>query len=144
LEKIIIHGGKPLNGDVYISGAKNAAVAVMPASLLIEGKCMIENLPEIKDTSVIKETLTLLGAEITYEDRNTITIDSTNIHSYKASYDMIKSIRASYYLLGALLGRFGKAEVALPGGCDFGFRPMDQPDAFFRFCPPLKIRKPDT
>lgn len=126
LEKIVIHGRRPLNGDVLISGAKNAAVAVIPAALLIEGKCRIENLPDIKDTRVLEETLTQLGAEVSFEDRNTILIDSSHVNSYIAPYDMIKSMRASYYLLGALLGRFGKAEVALPGGCDFGYRPMDQ------------------
>jgi len=126
LEKIIIHGRKPLKGDIYISGAKNAAVAVLPAALLIEGSCRIENLPDIKDTRILEETLTQLGAKVTFEDRNTVLIDSTDVNSYIASYDMIKSMRASYYLLGALLGRFGKAEVALPGGCDFGHRPIDQ------------------
>ena len=126
MEKIIIHGRKPLKGDIYISGAKNAAVAVLPAALLIEGSCRIENLPDIKDTRILEETLTRLGAKVTFEDRNTVLIDSTDVNSYIASYDMIKSMRASYYLLGALLGRFGKAEVALPGGCDFGHRPIDQ------------------
>lgn len=126
MEKIIIHGRKPLKGDIYISGAKNAAVAVLPAALLIEGSCRIENLPDIKDTRILEETLTQLGAKVTFEDRNTVLIDSTDVNSYIASYDMIKSMRASYYLLGALLGRFGKAEVALPGGCDFGHRPIDQ------------------
>jgi UDP-N-acetylglucosamine 1-carboxyvinyltransferase len=126
LEKIVINGGRALHGDVYISGAKNAAVAVVPAALLIDGVCRIENLPDIKDIRVLEETLGQLGAKITYEDKNTILIDSTNINSYIAPYDMIKSMRASYYLLGALLSRFGKAEVALPGGCDFGYRPIDQ------------------
>lgn len=126
MEKIVIHGKKPLHGDVYISGAKNAAVAVVPAALLVEGICRIENLPDIKDTKVLEDTLTQLGAVVTLEDKNTILIDSRNINSYTAPYEMIKSMRASYYLLGALLGRFGKAEVALPGGCDFGYRPMDQ------------------
>ncbi|HPP35708.1 MAG TPA: UDP-N-acetylglucosamine 1-carboxyvinyltransferase [Clostridiales bacterium] len=126
MEKIIIHGRKLLKGDIYISGAKNAAVAVLPAALLIEGSCRIENLPDIKDTRILEETLTQLGAKVTFEDRNTVLIDSTDVNSYIASYDMIKSMRASYYLLGALLGRFGKAEVALPGGCDFGHRPIDQ------------------
>lgn len=126
LEKIIIHGGRPLSGDVYISGAKNAAVAVVPAALLIEGVCRIENLPDIRDIQILEKTLSQLGAKITYEDKNTILIDSTNINAYTAPYDMIKSMRASYYLLGALLGRFGKAEVAFPGGCDFGYRPIDQ------------------
>lgn len=126
MEKIVINGRRALQGDVYISGAKNAAVAVVPAALLVEGKCRIENLPDIKDTRVLEETLSQLGAEVFFEDKNTIIIDSSKVNSYQASYDMIKSMRASYYLLGALLGRFGKAEVALPGGCDFGFRPMDQ------------------
>jgi UDP-N-acetylglucosamine 1-carboxyvinyltransferase len=126
LEKIVINGRKELHGEVYVSGAKNAAVAVVPAALLIEGKCRIENLPDIKDTRVLEEALKQLGADVTYEDRNTISVDCSGINSYQASYEMIKSMRASYYLLGALLGRFGKAEVALPGGCDFGYRPMDQ------------------
>jgi UDP-N-acetylglucosamine 1-carboxyvinyltransferase len=126
LEKIVINGRKVLKGEVYTSGAKNAAVAVVPAALLIEGKCRIENLPDIKDIRVLEETLKQLGADVNYDDKNTILIDSSKVNSYQASYDMIKSMRASYYLLGALLGRFGKAEVALPGGCDFGYRPMDQ------------------
>lgn len=126
LEKIVINGQKALQGDVYISGAKNAAVAVVPAALLVEGKCRIENLPDIRDTRVLANTLTQMGADVILEDRNTVLIDSSNINTYVASYEMIKSMRASYYLLGALLGRFGKAEVALPGGCDFGYRPMDQ------------------
>ena len=126
MEKIIIHGRKPLKGDIYISGAKNAAVAILPAALLIEGSCRIENLPDIKDTRILEETLSQLGAKVTFEDSNTVLVDSTDVNSYIASYDMIKSMRASYYLLGALLGRFGKAEVALPGGCNFGHRPIDQ------------------
>jgi UDP-N-acetylglucosamine 1-carboxyvinyltransferase len=126
LGKIVIHGRKTLRGDVYISGAKNAAVAVLPAALLIDGKCRIENLPDIRDTKVLEETLTQLGAKVKFEDRNTVQIDSSAVNSYIAPYEMIKSMRASYYLLGALLGRFGRAEVALPGGCNFGYRPMDQ------------------
>jgi UDP-N-acetylglucosamine 1-carboxyvinyltransferase len=126
MEKIVINGRRPLNGEVYISGAKNAAVAVLPAALLIEGSCRIENIPDIKDVKILEETLGQLGARITFEDRNTILVDSSAVNAYKASYEMIKSMRASYYLLGALLGRFKRAEVALPGGCDFGFRPMDQ------------------
>lgn len=126
MEKIVINGQKRLKGEVYISGAKNAAVAVVPAALLIEGSCRIENVPDIRDTKILIDTLGQLGAKVSSEDRNTLLIDSSNINSYKAPYDMIKSMRASYYLLGALLGRFKRAEVALPGGCDFGFRPMDQ------------------
>ena len=126
MEKIVINGRKPLRGDVYISGAKNAAVAVLPAVLLVNGSCRIENIPDIKDARILEETLRQLGARITNEDKNTILVDSSEINSYQASYEMINSMRASYYLLGALLGRFKRAEVALPGGCDFGFRPMDQ------------------
>ena len=126
LGRIVIHGREALRGDVYISGAKNAAVAVLPAALLIDGECSIENLPDIKDTRILEDTLKQLGAKVTFKDRNTVQIDSKEINSYIAPYDMIKSMRASYYLLGALLGRFGKAEVALPGGCDFGYRPIDQ------------------
>lgn len=122
----MIKGRKPLIGDVCISGAKNAAVAVIPAALLIDGTCRVENVPDIKDVKILAETLVQLGAEVTFEDKNTLVINSQKVNSYKASYEMIKSMRASYYLLGALLARFGKAEVALPGGCDFGFRPMDQ------------------
>lgn len=124
--KFIINGQRPLRGEVTISGAKNAAVAVIPAALLVEGLCKIENVPDIKDVKVLEETLVKLGAKVSFEDNNTILVDSGGVNTHIASYEMIKSMRASYYLLGALLGRFGKAEVALPGGCDFGFRPMDQ------------------
>jgi UDP-N-acetylglucosamine 1-carboxyvinyltransferase len=124
--KFIIKGQKALQGEVTISGAKNAAVAVIPATLLVDDLCRIENVPDIKDVRVLEDTLVKLGAKVTFEDENTILVDSGNVNTHIASYEMIKSMRASYYLLGALLGRFGKAEVALPGGCDFGFRPMDQ------------------
>ncbi|NMA32966.1 MAG: UDP-N-acetylglucosamine 1-carboxyvinyltransferase [Clostridiaceae bacterium] len=126
MERIIINGRKPLKGDIFISGAKNAAVAVLPAALLIEGSCRIENLPDIKDTRILEDTLAQLGAKVDFIDRNTVLVDSSGVNSYIASYDMIKSMRASYYLLGALLGRFGRAEVAFPGGCNFGHRPIDQ------------------
>lgn len=124
--KFIIKGQKALQGEVTISGAKNAAVAVIPATLLVDDLCRIENVPDIKDVRVLEDTLVKLGAKVSFEDENTILVDSGNVNTHIASYEMIKSMRASYYLLGALLGRFGKAEVALPGGCDFGFRPMDQ------------------
>jgi UDP-N-acetylglucosamine 1-carboxyvinyltransferase len=126
LSKLIIKGKRPLNGEVYISGAKNAAVAIIPASLLVEGTCYIENVPEISDVVLLIDILKNLGAKVKHMGRNTLIIDSTGVNSYCASYDMVKSIRASYYLIGALLGRFGKAEVSSPGGCDFGFRPIDQ------------------
>lgn len=126
MEKLIIEGQKPLKGEVYISGAKNAAVAIIPAAILLDAPCRIENIPAIKDVNTLWDILTDLGAEITPEDNNTFVINPININSYSASYEMVKSMRASYYLLGALLGRFKKAEVSLPGGCDFGFRPIDQ------------------
>lgn len=126
MEKYLICGQKPLNGEVYISGAKNAAVAVIPAALLADGCCVIENVPDISDVKLLKYILKELGADVKSEDTNTIYINPEGLHSYVAAYDMVKSMRASYYLLGALLGKFKKAEVAFPGGCDFGFRPMDQ------------------
>lgn len=122
----VINGQKPLYGEVFISGAKNAAVAIVPAALLIDGWCRIENVPDITDVRLLEDIITQLGAKVEFEDKNTIIIDSRELHSYRASYEMVKSLRASYYLLGALLGRIGKVEVSSPGGCDFGFRPIDQ------------------
>lgn len=124
--RFIINGSKPLTGEVYISGAKNAAVAVIPATLLLDGPCRIENVPDIGDVRVLSDIITQLGASVNYEDENTLYIDPTGLHSYEAPYEMVKKMRASYYLLGALLGRFRMAEVSFPGGCDFGFRPIDQ------------------
>jgi UDP-N-acetylglucosamine 1-carboxyvinyltransferase len=126
LDKLVINGQRPLHGEVCISGAKNAAVAVIPAALLIDGSSRIESIPNISDVNIINEILIKLGAKVEKIDDNTINIDSTYIDSHIASYDLINSMRASYYLLGALLGRFKKAEVAFPGGCDFGLRPIDQ------------------
>lgn len=126
LEKLLIDGGARLCGEVRISGAKNAAVAIIPAVLLVEGKCRIENIPDIKDVDSIIDILTYLGAEVDRISRDTLEIDSTNISSYKADCDRVRSMRASYYLLGVLLGRFGNAYVRMPGGCNFGERPIDQ------------------
>mgnify|MGYP000970539731 CR=1 FL=1 len=126
MEKFIINGCRPLRGEVYISGAKNAAVAIIPAALLVDGPCRIENVPDISDVKLLEDIIKHLGAEIRFEDKNTIVINSHKLQSYKASYERVKCMRASYYLIGALLGRFGKAEVPFPGGCDFGFRPIDQ------------------
>ncbi len=126
MDKLVIVGQKPLNGEVYISGAKNAAVAIIPAALLIDGPCRIENVPDISDVRLLNDILGELGAKTEYVDKNTIDIDASNVNSYVATYEMVRSMRASYYLLGALVGRFKRAEVSLPGGCDFGFRPMDQ------------------
>jgi len=126
LEKLIINGQKPLKGEVFINGAKNAAVAIIPAALVLDGPCTIENVPDISDVKILTDILTRLGARVIYKDRNTIAIDPTGVNTYKAPYEKVKTLRASYYLIGALLGKFGRAEVAFPGGCNFGFRPIDQ------------------
>lgn len=126
LDKLVITGGTPLKGEVNISGAKNAAVAIIPATLLIDGVCTIENIPNISDIKISCNILEKLGAKIHWNDKNTITIDSRNITSTKAPLDMTRKFRASYYLIGALLGRCHDVEVGLPGGCNLGPRPIDQ------------------
>jgi len=126
LEKLVITGPTPLRGDVTISGAKNAAVAIIPATILINGVCTIENLPNISDVKSYCEILKTLGIKITWINRHTIQVDSRNITSSSAPLDLTRKFRASYYLIGALLGRCGHAEVGLPGGCNLGPRPIDQ------------------
>ena len=119
-------GGTPLTGTVTISGAKNAAVAILPAALLVDGVCRIENVPDISDVRILLAILEGMGAKITREDSGTVIIDSTDIHCTTPDPELVKKMRASYYLMGVLLGRFGKAHVALPGGCNFASRPIDQ------------------
>ncbi|MCQ2363892.1 MAG: UDP-N-acetylglucosamine 1-carboxyvinyltransferase, partial [Acidaminococcaceae bacterium] len=127
MTKYIVHGGNPLFGEVEISGAKNAAVAIIPAALMVNGICRIENIPQIADVTAILKILEQLGSNVRTINRHTVEIDSRHIHTTKTSYDLSRKLRASYYLIGALLGRFGKAEVAMPGGCNFGgVRPIDQ------------------
>jgi len=126
LEKLVVKGGKRLCGEVVISGAKNAAVAIIPAAILVDGICIIENIPAIKDVTVICDILKELGAQVEFLDKYTVKIDSSNVNKYTAPYEHVRKMRASYYLLGALLGRIKKADVALPGGCNFGSRPIDQ------------------
>ena len=121
-----IHGGTPLNGNVTISGAKNAAVAILPAALLVSGKCRIENVPDISDVWILLRILGGMGAKIEHIEGHTIEIDCSEITDITPNEDLVKKIRASYYLMGALLGRFQKAHVALPGGCNFAARPIDQ------------------
>lgn len=113
-------------GDVTINGAKNAAVAILPAALLVDGISEIENLPYIDDVMKLKRAMEDLGAVVTVEDKHTLKVDGSTIFDYRATNDYVGNIRASYYLIGALLGRFKKAEVAMPGGCNFGVRPIDQ------------------
>ena len=127
MTKYVINGGKPLYGEVEISGAKNAAVAIIPAALMVNGVCRIENLPDISDVSTLLSILKDMGAVIRTVNKKTIDIDCTNINTSSATFEKMQRIRASYYLIGALLGRFGKADVAMPGGCNFGgVRPIDQ------------------
>ena len=124
--KYIIEGGRPLHGEVSISGAKNAAVAILPATLLVNGKCHIENVPDISDVRLLLEILNDMGAQIRRINRNTLEVDCTRARNTTAPIDLVRRIRASYYLLGAQLGRFGHARNAMPGGCNFGVRPIDQ------------------
>ena len=127
LTKYIIKGGRPLYGTVEISGAKNAAVAIIPAAMLVDGVCRIENIPQISDVTMLLNILRRLGARVRTVDRHTMDIDCSGVRTSKADFDIMTKIRASYYLIGALLGRFGKAKVAMPGGCNFGsVRPIDQ------------------
>ena len=121
-----IKGGTALNGEVTISGAKNAAVAILPAAILVSGKCRVENVPDISDVHILLNILADLGAEITKEADGVYVLDCTNITSTRPKEELVREMRASYYLMGALLGRFGKANVALPGGCNFASRPIDQ------------------
>ncbi|MBQ3356094.1 MAG: UDP-N-acetylglucosamine 1-carboxyvinyltransferase [Oscillospiraceae bacterium] len=126
MTKYVIEGGTPLNGTVTISGAKNAAVAILPATLLVNGTCRIENVPNISDVRLLLRILESMGAEIRRLSPNTIEICCRNVRESEASDALVRKIRASYYLIGAQLGRFGHAKVALPGGCNFGPRPIDQ------------------
>ncbi len=126
MTKYVIEGGTPLHGSIEISGAKNAAVAIIPAALLVGGVCRIENIPQISDVTLILQILRELGANVRTVNRTTVDIDCSQIHNQPVPYELARKIRASYYLIGALLGRFGKAEVPPPGGCDLGGRPIDQ------------------
>ena len=126
MEKFVINGGRPLHGEVRISGAKNAAVAILPAVLLSDGPCVIENLPDISDVSTILKTMQSLGAQIRIINKSTVEIDPRHVNSFVVSKKMAEGMRASSYFLGALLGRMLRARVAPPGGCDFGVRPIDQ------------------
>ena len=126
LDKFIVTGKNRLVGDVKISGAKNAAVAIIPATILAGDVCKIENVPNISDVSLIARILCEMGAQVKMINKSTMEIDTRTIISPVASYDLVRHMRASCYLLGALLGRFSRAKVALPGGCNFGVRPIDQ------------------
>ncbi len=129
MEKYIIRGGKPLHGEVEISGAKNAAVAIIPAAIMVRGACRLENLPQISDTDTLLRVLSYMGADVKMINRSTVELDCTNVQMDCLPEDiwrLTRKIRASYYLIGAMLGRFGKACSTMPGGCNFGVRPIDQ------------------
>ncbi|MDD4296063.1 MAG: UDP-N-acetylglucosamine 1-carboxyvinyltransferase [Ruminiclostridium sp.] len=126
MEKLVIRGQKRLKGEVTISGAKNAAVAILPAAILSDGNCTIENIPDILDITILEKIMTQLGAKIQKPNDFSLEIDASGINSYTATDNQLGRLRASYYLMGALLGRFKKAVVSFPGGCDFGVRPIDQ------------------
>lgn len=126
MEQYIIKGGTPLKGSVEISGAKNASLAIVAAAILTDEKVFIDNLPDVRDVNVLLQSIEEIGARVERKSKHSVIIDGSGVHSLRIDYENIKKIRASYYLLGALLGRFKKAEVALPGGCEIGSRPIDQ------------------
>ena len=126
MEKLVIQGGTSLKGEVTISGAKNAAVAILPATLLINGVCKIENVPNISDVKISCEILNALGAKIVWDGPNTLTIDTRNINTTEAPLELTSKFRASYYIIGAMLSRKGSITVGMPGGCQLGARPIDQ------------------
>ena len=126
MEQYIIKGGNPLVGEVEIGGAKNAALAILAAAIMTDETVLIDNLPDVNDVNVMLEAISGIGARVQRIDRHTVKINGSTIGDFNIEYDYIKKIRASYYLLGALLGKYRKAEVALPGGCNIGSRPIDQ------------------
>ena len=132
MAKYEIRGGSQLTGEVTISGAKNAAVAILPAAILVQGKCRVENIPDISDVRILLSILEDLGAEVTHEEPGTVLLDCTNITNKEPNPELVRKMRASYYLMGALMSRFGCASVALPGGCNFASRPIDQHIKGFR------------
>ena len=125
-EKLVINGGKPLTGEIEVSGMKNSAVAIIFGTILTEDKCVIENLPNISDVTHSLAILQSIGAKVKRINKTTYEIDTRKIKPGSSPYDLVRKMRASYYILGAELGRFGKAHAAYPGGCDFGTRPIDQ------------------
>ena len=132
MAKYEIIGGTPLQGTVTVSGAKNAAVAILPAALLVCGKCRVENVPDISDVRILLAILEDMGAVVTKDESGAVELDCSNIHKTEPNPELVRKMRASYYLMGALLSRFGKANVALPGGCNFASRPIDQHIKGFR------------
>ena len=126
MEQYVIKGGNPLVGEVDIAGAKNAALAILSAAIMTDETILIENLPDVRDINVLLEAISEIGAQVERIDKSTVKINGSTIGNLSVDYEFIKKIRASYYLLGALLGKYKKAQVSLPGGCNIGLRPIDQ------------------
>ena len=126
MARYVINGGVSLNGEVTVSGAKNAAVAILPAALLVNGKCHIENVPDISDVRVLLDMIEGMGAKVSRLGNGVVEIDSTDLAYSEPDPELVNKMRASYYLMGAQLGRYRRAHVALPGGCIFASRPIDQ------------------
>ncbi len=125
-EKLVINGGKPLHGEVSVGGAKNAAVAIIPAIILCDGECVLENLPDIDDVTVLKRTLIKMGAKIETLSKHSLKIDPSTINVNNVMFDIVTHVRASYYILGAMMSKYKEVSVKLPGGCAIGLRPIDQ------------------
>ena len=132
MEQYVIKGGIPLVGEVEIGGAKNAALAILAAAIMTDETVIIENVPDVRDTNVMLQAMESIGVLVDRQDRHTVKINAKNVHGHIIEDDYIKKIRASYYLIGALLGKYRKAEVSLPGGCNIGSRPIDQHIKGFR------------
>ena len=126
MDKFVIHGGHRLTGEIEVSGAKNAAVALIPAVLLCDEPCILENVPDISDVSISLRIMSEMGAQVEYLSKTTVRISAMGLTNYCVPYESARRMRASYYFLGALLGRYGKARVSMPGGCPLGDRPIDQ------------------
>ena len=125
MEQYVIKGGNPLVGEVEIAGAKNAALAILSAAIMTDETILIENLPDVRDINVLLEAIAGIGAHVDRINKSTVKINGSTIGDVSVDYEYIKKIRASYYLLGALLGKYKRAEVPLPGGCNIGSRPID-------------------
>src|SRR6201991_3424255 len=126
MAKIVISGGEPLNGDVWISGAKNAVLPILASSLLADGPVSITNVPHLHDVTTTMELLGQMGVQLTIDERMNIHVDPRTADKYFAPYDLVKTMRASILVLGPLVAKFGQADVSLPGGCAIGSRPVDQ------------------
>lgn len=126
MEQYVMKGGNPLVGEVTISGAKNAALGILAASIMTDEDVLIDNLPDVRDINVLLEAIEEIGAEVERIDRHTVRINGSKIHEVAVDDEYIRRIRASYYFIGAMLGKYKSAQVPLPGGCNIGSRPIDQ------------------